>query len=172
MMVHGVKAVAALVAGCCCLTDSAGAQIIAQYLADLSSDQVVPPVESSGVAGVAMVWDHGGPCDDTSRTLEFCLNFGFLIGTPIAVDLFVGVPEANGQFYATVLSDIPDDLCVEITADWPPCSLWQSDSLYLVLRTDRFPEGEVRGQLIYEEPRPTIRQSWGTTKAIWRPLDK
>ena len=129
-----------------------------------SGQQVAPPTQSPGLGDAS-----GGLDYDRFYLTGDVKN---LLSPPIAVEMHAGMGGQNGRLYYS----IPDlrsfgssyygfDAIVPVT-DAMTDSL-MNGCFYLVVRTQAFPDGEIRGQIEYHDD-PTIHTTWGRVRRAFR----
>jgi hypothetical protein len=151
---------------------SADAQVIEIYRTTMSGEEVVPPSGQPGVALLDVYFPEGGPCSgDENGTAQICISYWDLSGDPIDLRLDIGMPGENGDtgIVLTTFGDQDPEPCLDVQVDWPECDYWLDERVYVVITTAAYPEGELRGQLVFV-PQPTIEASWGSVKQHWRAM--
>ena len=131
---------------------------------DLSGEQVVPPTPSPaegfayGTDGVYGEFDLAG-------------SILFLVSPPIAVELRVGAAGENGRLFYTIPNLRSNQggfwFHVQIPLDEAIVDSIRLGYFHLVVTTQAFPDGEIRGQISCR-PDPTNPTTWGRLKAIFR----
>lgn len=109
------------------------------YHAGLSSTQEVPPTDSTAT-GMAKVWVENG-------VLKYEVDVENLSGAITGAHIHVGKIGENGpDVHPLTFTNGSADGSWEFTdADWKNL---QSGSLYINVHTDKYPNGEIRGQIL------------------------
>jgi hypothetical protein len=139
----------------------------------LTGVAVVPPTGSPGGASLNAHFaacaecypcENGAPVD----SLEVILRYQLLAGTPTGASIRVGQPGENGVIYRQLSAGYfasGDTLYGHISPE--DCGSLTTRAYYVVIETDAFPNGEVRGQLNCFVT-PTEDRSWGSIRAVFR----
>ncbi len=149
---------------------SVHAQVIYRYRAHLDGSQVVPPTPSEGVAELNSYFlNHHGPCgSDTDDTLFATVQYATLRGTPTGCHIHRGLPGANGERLYTIFAGwFPPYGEATIKINLSDCPDFESFRLYIIITTDLYPDGEIRGQ-IFPDALPVEPSTWGSIKATYR----
>jgi hypothetical protein len=154
------------------LPTPAGAQLCDWYYAQTTAAALVPPLESEARAEFYGTFDNCGPCTP-ERDQTFSISVHDLVGfsgPPSAVRLHSGRPTENGP----LIYDwpIPDPthaaLPFDVTFGSEYCAELSDTLLYVVIATAAHPEGEARGQLLYEQASPILKMTWGRIRVLFR----
>jgi hypothetical protein len=143
----------------------AGAQLIYGLQANLSGAEVVPPTFSSGggyFEGICPSGCYGTPGDSMHVQVWYYLPGA----NPIGCSLHLGQRTENGPLLHTLFSGFfANGSQVTIPIGPEGGDLW-SGRVYVVIRTDAYQDGEIRGQL---RPAPDLVDSstWGRVKAVY-----
>jgi hypothetical protein len=135
----------------------------------LLGTEVVPPVSTAGHGWGSAGFDGsdgGGWCqtDVTERPLQIRIEYESLRGTPIGADLHVGMRGENGPVWRSLISgSFPSGQVASLEFETDVCdTLFAFEpTLYIVVRTDSFPDGEVRGSFSCTQIDPVRRTTWG-----------
>jgi hypothetical protein len=153
---------------CVLVSPPAFGQWGAVAIADLYGDEVVPPNDSPGVGGIDCLWDDEWGAG--YYRLSFTIGYRDLRGSTIGASLHVGTEGENGDLLHVLFPDyfetgaqgelgfLIEDFQAFVDGENP---------LYVVVETDSFPEGELRGQLIFVDT-PTKSVTWGRIRAVYR----
>lgn len=142
-----LRAAAAAATALACLAPRAEAQG-SMFMAFLEGAGVVPPSPSAGVGVTVLVYDF------TTNGFEISTGFAGLSSAPIAGQLHRGAEGVNGP----VIFDFTSTLPAAASGSSNPANgtLSQADEvalfageLYVELRTSNYPDGELRGQLLF-----------------------
>lgn len=144
------------------------AQVVYAYRADLRGAQVVPPTSSPGIGALESFFDSAAPCgsypNDPLRVWMFYVN---LEGTPTGCFIHRGAPGMNGERLYTVFPGwFPSGSTATLMVNTNDCPDFENYLLYVVITTDRYPGGEIRGQ-IYPSALPVEPSTWGMIKAMY-----
>jgi len=148
-------------------------QLIFGCDASLHGSRVVPPTNSPGGASFEFTFAACAGCYDcvtgsTVDSLAVIFRYQLLAGTPTGASLFAGEPGVNGVFLRRMASGYfasGDTLYVHIIPD--ECDDFTYGSTYVVIETDVYPSGEVRGQLRCHVS-PVVEESWGFLRSLYR----
>jgi hypothetical protein len=111
-----------------------------KYKADLKGSKEVPATDSSATGKANITYD------DKSKKLSWVVTYSGLTGDPTAAH-FHG-PAAAGKNAGPVV-DISGDIkkgSAELTAD--QAADLKAGKWYLNIHTEKFPDGEIRGQVV------------------------
>lgn len=133
--------------------------------------QVVPPVNSPG-SGSFRLWNDacaGCSCGDgtVGDSLSVSFDYHSLVGIPKGATLYIGDRGTNGVFFLRLANEYfasGDTLRVPITYD--EC-FWFIAPMYVIIETDAYPDGEIRGQLDCSVTSAS-NVSWGSIRALFR----
>jgi hypothetical protein len=150
----------------------AGAQARCAWRGGLDGNHVVPPSGSQGYGGIFVDFAHdvdgcpSGQSTDSLLIQEFYYND--LEGLPIGAEIHRGIEGSNGELVQIITSGwfaSGETFVVPLAPSYD--TDLHDDLLYVIIRTDRHTEGELRGQLIGQ---PTIAQrtTWGRVRSICR----
>jgi hypothetical protein len=148
----------------------AGAQVVCTWEANLRPEQVVPPVVSAGWGSVIAHFDEDDGCPDLDESDALVIDpiyYDQLQGTPTGAEIRRGAEGTNGELILTIA-----------TAGFTPGSQFTipfrpdtyggfGGDAYVVLTTDLYPDGELRGQLVML-PTPVSNRTWGVVRALYR----
>lgn len=148
----------------------ASAQEVCFWEADLRPDKVVPPTASGGRGQVFAHFDEPDawcPAGDGSDVLVIDpISYDQLQGVPTGASIHRGEEGGNGELLLTIATTgFPSGSQFAI-----PCNpTWDvfRDAVYVVLSTDLYPEGELRGQLLMHVT-PVSNYTWGVVRAMYR----
>ena len=132
------------------------------YSALMLGSSMVPPTPSSGRGYFDSHFADWNPCPETAAPLGIQAYVQNLEGTPTALSLWIGADGAIGDLYARVPIDSREvlfihDICLHLRGN-----------MYVVVETDRYPEGEIRGHIIVGKSAPVEDRSWGAIKHLYR----
>ncbi|MEZ4649682.1 MAG: CHRD domain-containing protein [Candidatus Eisenbacteria bacterium] len=148
------------------LLASAGRSLAApSYTAELSGSNVVPPTESAATAHLELV----GYCDESGAdsTSIFFNVWQVGVGEARIVYLAHGAPETNGPTLYTLVSGQFWLASGTVRVAPEHCEWLNAGELYIVITSFRYPDGEVRAQVI-PTPSPVLPQTWGRVKSVFR----
>jgi hypothetical protein len=141
------------------------------YVCGLDSRSVVPPTTSPGSGLASGNFEAFSPCD-SSLAVEG--TFDGLESPPVSVELRIGNWNQNGPLVTTIpYSAIPTgEGSYAFAADDVPftpelCDSVLVDALYVVVTSESYPAGEIRGQL-RRNLTPVLRLSWGQLRIMFR----
>ncbi len=152
-----------------CVPAMASAQACWFYITDLTGAEVVPPTTSTALSGCESGFMCCMTCSECSG-LEYQIYLylaGSLEGTPTALRIHQGRWGENGPLIHEIpLSGFP----FRHTIDFDPayCEALQDTLTYMVIATDRYPEGEIRGQLRPDMRGASQMSTWGRIRSIFR----
>ena len=153
-------------------SSGAYAQVAYVYRAELSGHLVVPPTSSPGYGQLESYFDGGGLwcADSESHLLDSFTFYAGLTGPPTGCYLHRGGPGVNGERLYTLHDGFFPPSGPVITIDFSPedCADLDAGKIYVVITTDLFPEGEVRGQVFPLVAGPVEPSTWGAIKAVYR----
>jgi hypothetical protein len=143
----------------------ASAQLIYGYQADLSGAEVVPSTPSMGLAHFDAVFPScGGPTDSMVAQVWY----SFLPVVPTGCGLYRGEHGMNGPLIHRLFGGFfPEGASVTIHIDQSECEYFWSNQVYVVIQTDLYPEGEIRGQL-RPAPDSVTPSTWGQIKTLYQ----
>jgi hypothetical protein len=162
--IRGAAAVAATAILCALMDPYTAEAQVGWYYADLNRDQVVPPTPSPGHATLRIEWCISQPND----SVDVEVSYSDLLGAPIRCDLFLGIEGMNGTHLYTVCDAwFPPESATTIIFAAADCDYLHGSSIYAVIGTDLYPEGEIRGQII-NPGYPVEPATWGRIKSTYR----
>jgi hypothetical protein len=146
----------------------ADAQLCDLYLADAKASSLVPPSESGARASVSGQFDTCLACGLTFTVAVH--DVVGLSGSPTVVRVHSGNPAENGPlvYEWTIPEQDPSYLPFDVAFDQEYCAALSDTLLSVVIATADHPEGEVRGQLVYQPASPTLRTTWGRIRVLYR----
>lgn len=132
------------------------------YYAIMDGSSMVPPTPSSGWGYFDSNFADWNPCPEIAAPLGIQAYGQNLEGTPTALSLWIGAEGAIGDLYARVPIDAREvlfihDICLHLRGN-----------MYVVVETDRYPEGEIRGHIMVGKSAPVEDRSWGAIKHLYR----
>jgi len=147
---------------------TAEAQVIYRYIAELSGNNVVPATPSPGQGTMDSYFDSGGPCAEYyNESLNVYFVYSNLEGTPTGCYIHRGASGSNGDRLYTVFPEwFPPGAITKITINLKDCPDFENFMTYVIIETDRYPTGEIRGQ-IYPSATPVEPSTWGMIKATY-----
>jgi hypothetical protein len=133
------------------------------FEAELSGANVVPATESQGSAFVAWYWT------EESEVSDVYISYGNLSGTVTGAYVAKGTDSENGPVVRTLASSYfssPLSMTVEALAS--DRALLEADSVYVVITTTAYPNGEVRGRFVESHAPATREATWGSVRASFK----
>ncbi len=137
------------------------------FEAHLDAEQVVPPTASPGSAVVAISFQVEELSDPQPGNFDIvCAD---LSGPPTGVSIRWGNASENGPLALTILNrSFTCPASGGISVPWSVLSqFWHSDTLYVLIHTDAFPDGELRGQFSNVTPPAVQMESWGYVRGLF-----
>jgi hypothetical protein len=135
--------------------------------AQLDAAQVVPPTSSSGTGVVQITYsfdDVGDP-----RPCSFGVTYTGLSGPATGVSIKWGRNGENGPLAFTVVSStFASPLYGNLDIPRSILGYLGGDTLYVVVNTEAYPDGEVRGHFVNVTPPAVERTSWGAVRGSYR----
>jgi hypothetical protein len=136
--------------------------------AQLDGAQVVPPVGTEGTAVVEIMYsfDH---FEDPQRC-DFSITYARLTGPPTGVTLRWGRQGENGPLaFMLVDGTFNSPYSGSVDVPWNVLGHFGGpDTLYVVISTDAYPDGEARGRFANVTPPAAERSSWGAIRGAFR----
>jgi hypothetical protein len=108
------------------------------------------------------------PTGALEDSLAVVLHYQLLAGSPTGAALYAGSAGENGTLFKTLTADYfasGDTMYVRIAPG--DCGMLMGGSTYVVIATDAYPDGEVRGQLDCFIT-PVMDRSWGSIRTLFR----
>lgn len=155
---------------------AATGQAICAWYTELSGQEVVPPSNSPGTGVMDAAFfedDHEGLCcaeleEEEIASLRVRLTYRNLEGSPTGAYIYSGTYGSNGErLYILWDESFSSASTVDILFDPEDCWLVESEDLYVIVTTDRYSDGEIRGQITLA-PSPTIDVTWGRIRGEYR----
>ncbi len=133
---------------------------------------VVPPTGSPGGAELRAQFAACDGCDCEGGAAEdsvvFVIQYQLLEGIPTGAALYIGEAGENGTLYRDLSPSYfasGDSLYARIAPG--DCTMLFAGDCYVVIQTDTYPDGEVRGQL-HCFVTPVEKKSWGSVRTLFR----
>ena len=147
-------------------------QVAYHYDALMLGSEVVPPTPSEGIGQMSSLFASADSCPGSyfpDDSLQVCAGYFRLGGTPTGCEIRRGVPGENGPLLVTLHDSWFPDPCEAVNIDIDPadCPDLRDGRLYIVILTDLYPEGEVRGQIFCDPPNPVAATTWGAIKSAY-----
>ncbi len=172
-----VKSVLVIMAIALCFPTGSRAQECQFYRTDLTGAEVVPPTQSPAYAHYDSWFDLCCfPCADCGNLsggyyyavwIDLDRYWPPLQGNPQTIRIHQGARGENGPLIREFpVSAFP----VEYQFDFDPayCQALEDTLTYVVITTDRYPDGEIRGQLAPVAIIATAETSWGRIRSLFR----
>jgi hypothetical protein len=151
------------------------APVLAQpiYRIWMSGAEVVPPTPGDYCSIEALFYSSGNywSCDDTpDRLLTLTSLYNGLSGPPTGCYMHRGAPGINGKRLYTIHAGFFPPIYAQASIAINPadCADLDNNNLYIVITTELYPDGEVRGQVIYDYMGAVESSTWGHIKAVYR----
>ncbi len=150
------------------------------YGADLFGRNVVPPAESEGYAYVEgwfvepLMGTNCYTSDPDSAHVDWTIHFELRIIQPTEgalLRVYLGRGEAGetGEIVRELFgSDVDFPAEVEFVFDPADCEALRGRGLFVLVTTEAYPEGELRGAIEDTCADPTERRSWGRIRTGYR----
>jgi hypothetical protein len=137
------------------------------WRSELDGDQVVPPTASTGSAALDIVHNFDWP--PPTGAWSFSISYAGLSSPVTGAYIRWGRPGANGPLAFTLESGFfPSEDGGGVTFPPEMMGSFDSDSLYVVVSTEMYPDGEVRGHFWDTTDLPAERLSWGLIRSLFR----
>lgn len=137
------------------------------WMSELDGSQVVPPTSSAGWAHVRLHYSTDDFYDPHPCVYE--ISYNDLSSQTTGAHLRWGHTGTNGPNAITLTSDQFSSPSHGYPAiPWSILDSLGSDSLYVVVTTESYPDGEVRGEFINITPPAVEESSWGRVRTRFR----
>jgi hypothetical protein len=157
-----------LTAGFVCLLVASVTPVdLSSFGAHMDAAQVVPPTSSHGTGIISC----GFRVDEFTnpRTCSFFITYEGLSSQVTGAYLMKGVVGENGAVAETLaLGSFESPTFTSLDLPLDEVYLFYSDSLYAIITTVGFPDGEIRGYFVDETDFPAQGISWGRVRAIFK----
>ena len=121
---------------------------------------MVPPTPSPGTVYFQAKFPGHTPCPMEFDELQIQAWYvDHLEGTPAAISFWVGADGENGELFER----LPIGTW-SVTFSAAQCEELYNENMYIVLETDLYPEGELRGDILMAKSAPVEAHSWGAIK--------
>ena len=152
--------------------EQSDAQVAHIYEALMLGSEVVPPTSSTGTGSMFSAFASADTCPGVvpEDSLQVCIGYFQLSGTPTGCQIRRGVPGENGPLFVTLHDSWFPWPCedVSISVVLADCPDLRDGRMYVVILTDLYPNGEVRGQIHHRAPNPVAYATWGAIKSAYR----
>jgi len=156
-----VIAAAAIVVITLCLAPAPALSAF-DYYAVMTGGEMVPPTSSPGTGTFNGTFGAHHACPG-SGIMDVTIEVQDLEGSPTAISIWIGPAGAVGDLLARVPASGGE---VPFTAD--NCDQLLDGNMYVVVETDAYPDGEIRGVIFEELSHPVEPASWGLIKQTYR----
>jgi hypothetical protein len=134
------------------------------YEATMTSDQVVPPSGSTGSGHVLAVFNW--PNDDSFHIFSIQVSYEGLTAPTTGAYVCYAPRGADGDTLVTAFSgSFPSDSSTHFFDTEFVVGLWEDERAYIVITTEAYPNGEIRGQFVPVSNPATLHTDWGLIKA-------
>jgi hypothetical protein len=149
------------------------AQVIDIYRASMSGAEVVPPTPAGdcSVEGMFLFDGQSWWCTDSpDHLLTFSSFYSGLSGPPTGCHMHRGAAGVNGERLYTIHDGFfpPNYPLATVAINPADCADLDAQNIYIVITTDRYPDGEVRGQVFPDYSGPVEPSTWGSIKSVYR----